>query len=91
MGSGQAPTILPSIDVTIEPGCEPANSRMNVVPDGTLPGYYRFFGVAQVRGIFVTHEVKWDTDFFEVIPKSLKDAEIVIHGDDKHIKVEVMP
>jgi len=91
MGTDQQPTILPSIDVTVEPGCEPANSRMNIVPEGTQPGWYRFFGVAQVRGLFVTHEVKWDTDFFEVIPRPGKDAELVIHTDDKNIKVEVLP
>lgn len=85
MGSGQPPTILPSIDTTIEPGCEPATSRMNVVPDGTVPGYYRFFGVAQVRGLFVTHEVRWDTDFFEVIPKPVKEPE------KTEIAVEVKP
>ena len=91
MGAGQAPTILPSIDATIEPGCGPATTRINVVPEGTPPGYYRFFGVAQVRGLFVNHEVRWDTDMFEVIPKPTKDAELVLHADDKNIKVEVLP
>ena len=69
MGANQAAVVLPSVDVTVEPGCEPAISRINIVPDGTLPGYYRFYGVATVQGLFITHKVAWGTAFFEVIAK----------------------
>ena len=69
MGANQPAIILPSIDVTVEPGCEPGISRINVVPDNTLPGYYRFYGVASVEGLFTTHKVAWGTSFFEVAAK----------------------
>lgn len=90
MGAGQAPTILPSIDATIEPGCGPATTRMNVVPEGTPHGYYRFFGVAQVRGLFVTHEVRWDTDIFEVVATPIKETQIVLAPDGREIKLEIV-
>ena len=69
MGANQSAMVLPSVDVTVEPGCEPAISRVNIVPDGTLPGYYRFTGVASVEGMFITHKVSWGTAFFEVVAK----------------------
>lgn len=73
LGANQAPFILPSIDITVEPGCSPATSRMNVVPDNAVPGFYRFSGVATVRGLFVDHQVHWNTDFFEVVEKPKGD------------------
>lgn len=91
MGANQPPTILPSTDITVEPGCEGSNSRINIVPEGTQPGWYRFFGVANVRGLFVTHEVRWDTDLFEVIKKPAQQADIVLHTESKDITVEVKP
>ena len=69
MGANQPAIILPSVDVTVEPGCEPAVSRINIVPDNALPGWYRFYGVATVEGLFITHKVPWGTGFFEVVAK----------------------
>ena len=69
MGANQPAIVLPSVDVTVEPGCEPAISRISIVPDGTVPGWYRFYGVAKVEGLFVMHQVPWGTAFFEVIAK----------------------
>ena len=91
MGGNQPPTLLPSLDLTLEPGCEPAISRINIVPDGTLPGYYRFVGVARVQGLLSWHEVAWGTNFFEVIAKPSKDSEIIVHTENTEIKVEVLP
>ena len=91
MGGNQPPFILPSTDLSVEPGCEPASPIINVIPDNATPGFYRFMGVAKVQGIFDTHEVIWSTKVFEVLPKVTKDAELVLHADDKNIKVEVLP
>jgi len=91
MGSNQLPTILPSIDLTVEPGCEPAISRINIVPDNALPGWYRFVGVASVHGLLVWHEVPWSTNFFEVVAKPAKETEIVLTPSTNEIKIEVTP
>ena len=67
--SNQPAAILDSVLVTIEPGCSSVQTRVNVVPDETPPGFYRFSGVAIVKGLVVEHEVGWNTDVFEVLPK----------------------
>ena len=92
MGSNQAAIVLPSVDVTVEPGCEPAISRINIVPDGTLPGFYRFYGVAFVQGLFVTHKVAWGTSFFEVVAKPAPvatAAPLVLPIENATVKIEV--
>lgn len=91
MGGNQPPIILPSIDLSLEPGCEPAISRINIVPDGTVPGYYRFVGVASVQGLLSWHQVPWGTDFFQVIAKPVKDTEIIVHTENKEVKIEMLP
>ena len=40
----------------------------------TPPGFYRFSGVAMVKGLVVEHEVGWNTDVFEVIAKPPAEA-----------------
>ena len=67
--SNQASFILDSVVITIEPGCSSVQTRVNVVPDETPPGFYRFSGVAVIKGLIVEHEVPWNTDVFEVLPK----------------------
>lgn len=67
--SNQAALILESVVITIQPGCSTVSTRVNVVPDGTPPGYYRFSGVAIFKGLMVDHEVPWNTDVFEVLAK----------------------
>ena len=91
MGANQAPSMLPSLSLTVEPGCEPAISRINIVPDNTLPGWYRFFGKASIRGLFVEHEVDWATDFFEVVARPTRNEGIVVHSEKTEIKLEVKP
>lgn len=91
IGANQAPSMLPSLSLTVEPGCEPAISRINIVPDNTLPGWYRFYGKASIRGLLVVHEVDWATDFFEVTARPVKKTEIVLHTKDQNITVEVKP
>ena len=91
MGANALPILLPSIDLTVEPGCEEAISRINVVPDNTLPGFYRFAGVASVRGLLTWHEVPWGTVFFEVIAKPAKEPEIVLLPSNRKIEFEVKP
>ena len=88
IGAGQPPFLLPSVEVTIEPGCNPATSRMTVVPDNTPPGYYRFSGVASVPGLFVTHKVGWNTEFFEVVAKPVKETEVIVKTETVKIEVE---
>ena len=89
MGANQAPTMLPSLSLTVEPGCEPAISRLNIVPDNTLPGWYRFFGKASIHGLFVVHEVDWATDFFEVVARPIKETEVTVQAET--VKIEVKP
>ena len=87
MGANQAPSMLPSLSLTVEPGCEPAITRINIVPDNTLPGWYRFYGKASIHGLFVVHEVDWATDFFEVIAKPVKETDLIVRADS--VKIEV--
>ena len=89
MGANQAPSMLPSLSLTVKPGCEPAITRINIVPDNTLPGWYRFYGKAAIHGLFVVHEVDWATDFFEVIAKPFKENELIFHAET--VKIEVKP
>ena len=67
--SNQPALILESVLITIEPGCSSVQTRVNVVPETTPPGFYRFSGVAMVKGLIVEHEVGWNTDVFEVLAK----------------------
>lgn len=61
--------ILPNIEVTVEPGCHLDDSKINVVPEKQAPGFYTFFGVATVRGLLVDHQVRWNSETFQVIEK----------------------
>ena len=72
--SNQAAYVLESVMITIEPGCSSVQTRVNVVPDEAPPGFYRFTGVAIIKGLMVDHEVPWNTDVFEVLakPKQVK-------------------
>ena len=67
--SNQAALVLESVVITIAPGCSTVSTRVNVVPEGTPPGHYRFSGVAIIKGLMVDHEVEWNTDVFEVLAK----------------------
>lgn len=67
--SNQPAIILDSVVITIEPGCSSVSTRVNVVPEETPLGFYRFSGVALPKGLMVEHEVLWNTDVFEVIAK----------------------
>ena len=67
--SNQAALVLESVVITIQPGCSSVQTRVNVVPEETPPGFYRFLGVAIIKGLMVEHEVPWNTDVFEVIAK----------------------
>ena len=87
MGSNQPPFLLPSTDLTVEPGCEPANPIINVIPDNATPGFYRFMGVAKVPGLLEVHEVPWSTKVFEVTAKPGKEAEVIMQA--KTVKIEV--
>ena len=61
--------ILPSIEVTIKPGCLLEISKINVIPEEAKPGFYSFYGVAKVRGLMTTHDVPWNSETFEVLAK----------------------
>ena len=91
MGGNQTPFVLPSTDLTVEPGCETSRPTINVIPDNATPGIYRFMGMAKVPGIFGVHEVPWSTKFFEVKAAPIKASEIVLIPEGKEIKIEVAP
>ena len=67
--STQPAVILEAVEITADPGCTTVSTRANVVPEDTQPGFYRFSGVANIRGLMVEHKVGWNTDVFEVITK----------------------
>ena len=67
--STQPAVILDSVEISAEPGCASVSTRANVVPEDTQPGFYRFSGVAIIKGLMVDHEVGWNTDVFEVVAK----------------------
>ena len=62
--------VLPSVEVTIKPGCLIEISKINIVPEEAKPGFYSFYGVAQTKGLMVMHEVSWNSETFEVLAKS---------------------
>ena len=61
-------TILPSGIAPIEPGCTSRIVATNRIPEGTLPGRYRLTGYGEIQGIVRTHSVRWQSEYFEVIP-----------------------
>ena len=71
--SPQADVVLPSVAISAKPGCSPVSTKANVVPSDTLPGFYRFSGVAILKGLMVDHEVGWNTDVFEVVARPKKE------------------
>ena len=91
--SNQAAIILESVVITIEPGCSSVSTRVNVVPEETPVGFYRFSGVARPMGLMVEHEVPWNTDVFEVIAKPVVTpvAPIVNLTEHNALKVEIKP
>lgn len=86
--SNQAAIILESVSITIQPGCSTVSTRVNVVPEETPPGFYRFSGVAVVRGLMVDHEVPWNTDVFEVVAKPVQVISVL---KNNIVKIEVKP
>ena len=95
--SNQPALVLESVLITIEPGCSSVATRINVVPENTPPGFYRFSGVAMVKGLIVEHEVGWNTDVFEVIAKPPSPAPVaavppvVQITENNALKIEVRP
>ena len=92
--SSQPALILESVLITIEPGCSNVSTRINVVPETTPPGFYRFSGVAVIKGLIVDHEVGWNTDVFEVVAKLPEPAAVapVVHlTENNRLKIEVKP
>ena len=72
--SAQPAILLDSIEISADPGCTIVSTRANVVPEDTPPGFYRFTGVAIIKGLMVDHEVGWNTDVFEVLAKPKKET-----------------
>ena len=93
--SNQAAFVLESVSITIAPGCSSVQTRVNVVPDDAPPGFYRFSGVAVIKGLVVEHEVPWNTDVFEVIAKPVAAppvavaAPLVLPIANATVKIEV--
>lgn len=67
------PLVLESVVITIAPGCSTVQTRINVVPEETKPGFYRFSGIAIFKGLLFDHEVPWNTDVFEVVARPGKE------------------
>ena len=100
--SNQPALVLESVLITIEPGCSSVQTRVNVVPETSPPGFYRFAGTAVVKGLIFEHEVGWNTDVFEVLAKPPVPAPgavgapgaavpLVLPIANAQIKIEVKP
>lgn len=92
--SNQAAYVLESVNITIAPGCSSVQTRVNVVPEDTPPGFYRFSGVALIKGLIIEHEVPWNTDVFEVLakpPAQPAAAPVVSITEHNTVKIEVKP
>lgn len=93
--SNQAAYVLESVNITIAPGCSTVQTRVNVVPEETPPGFYRFSGVAVIKGLIVEHEVPWMTDVFEVLakpvaaPPAAAGTPLVLPIANATVKIEV--
>jgi len=90
--SNEPAIILDSVLITIPPGCTSVSTRVNVVPETTQPGFYRFSGTAMVKGLIVYHEVGWNTDVFEVKakpPSAAPATPLVLPIANATVKIEV--
>ena len=69
--TGEIHTLKAIEKIPIPPGCtRDISGDVHVVPIGTPPGHYIFFGVATVGGTFGTqHKVVWYSEPFEVIAR----------------------
>jgi hypothetical protein len=72
-------TMLPNLEVAIEPGCHRSISKVNVIPAATKPGIYSVWGVASAEGLFKTHKIDWYSETFEVVPP--KEQLVIITGE----------
>jgi hypothetical protein len=60
--------ILPTVPISIEPGCWRDTSPANRVPLGTPPGSYDVWGVAIIKGMFgAERQIKWYSESFQVL------------------------
>jgi hypothetical protein len=69
---GLLPVLLPSLPLSLEPGCNRYITKVHIVPIDTAPGTYKFFGSASVQGLLVTHDVEWYSEEFEVVDQKVK-------------------
>ena len=60
-------TLLPGFSIMIAPGCTDAISRINRMPTDLLPGRYKLFGTAEIRGKIRTFIVDWNSAPFNVL------------------------
>jgi hypothetical protein len=59
--------IMPDVEVLIMPGCTMSESRINQLPKHLIPGRYRIFGMAEVKGTLKVHYIPWYSQPFEVM------------------------
>lgn len=59
--------ILPDMFVSIAPGCTVAESLINYVPPGVVPGEYIFYGTAVINGSLRSADVDWESKPFKVV------------------------
>lgn len=57
---------------TVRLGCETVQAMSVPVPMDQTPGIYIYRGVAIVRGRWVTRDVPWQTEPFEIIPRETR-------------------
>jgi hypothetical protein len=69
---GLLPVLLPSLPLSIEPGCSRYITKVHITPIDTAPGTYKFFGSASIQGLLVTHDVEWYSEEFEVVDQKVK-------------------
>ena len=61
--------ILAEAYVSAEPGCKPSISYINRLPGDLPTGKYIIFGASRIKGLFKTHDIKWQTNEFTVLEK----------------------
>ena len=66
-GSRPEAVLLP-LTASAKTGCSTAESRVNIVPPGTLPGIYRIEGVTEINGAVRNFSLPWSSEPFEVVP-----------------------
>lgn len=68
--------MLPSMTMTIAPGCHRALNKTIIVPRDIKLGTYHLFGITVTQGMMTDHKIPWYSEPFEIIEMTDRTAKI---------------